>query len=56
MKNYCINKNEGVCCDVEDCVHNVDGCNCEMNTIKVTKGDMKNAHFCRTYEKEKNGN
>ena len=42
--------NEGVCCDVEDCVHNVDGCNCEMNSIKVTKAGIENAHFCRTHE------
>lgn len=55
MKESCFNKNEGVCCDVDECVHNVDGCNCEMNTIKITKGDTKTAHFCRTYQ-QKNGN
>ena len=42
--------NQGVCCDVEDCIHNVEGCNCEMNTIKVTTGKTENAHFCKTYE------
>ena len=50
VKENCIKKNEGVCCDATDCVHNVDGCNCEMNTIKVSKGDAQHAHFCRTYE------
>lgn len=42
--------NQGVCCDVEECVHNVDGCNCEMNTIKVTSCKNNDAHFCKTYE------
>lgn len=44
------NNNQGVCCDVRDCTHNIDGCNCEMETIKVTKGKTDDAHFCRTYE------
>ena len=42
--------NEGVLCDVTDCKHNIDGCNCEMNSIKVSKAGIENAHFCRTYE------
>lgn len=41
--------NKGVCCDVCECVHNIDGCNCEMKTIKVTKGKTEGAHFCRTF-------
>ena len=47
MEKQC---NQGVCCDVEECIHNVDGCNCEMSSIKVTKAGTQNAHFCRTYE------
>ena len=41
--------NSGVCCDVCECVHNLDGCNCEMDTIKVTKGKEDKAHFCKTF-------
>lgn len=50
MKEECKNANIGVCCDVTDCVHNVDGCNCEMDTIKVTGGKLNSSHFCKTYE------
>ena len=41
--------NSGVCCDVCECVHNLDGCNCEMDSIKVTKGKENKAHFCKTF-------
>ena len=41
--------NSGVCCDVCECVHNLDGCNCEMDTIKVTIGKENKAHFCKTF-------
>lgn len=44
--------NSSICCDVCECVHNVDGCNCDMDTIKVTKGQTDHAHFCKTYECE----
>ncbi|MGN0748670.1 MAG: DUF1540 domain-containing protein [Christensenellales bacterium] len=49
MKKDTLKTNKGVCCDVCDCVHNLDGCNCEMDTIKVTKGKTDEAHFCKTY-------
>jgi hypothetical protein len=42
--------NRGVCCDVADCIHNLDGCDCEVDKIKVTnKGPVGKNHFCRTY-------
>ena len=31
-----MNKNFGVCCDVKQCRHNMDGCNCSLDKIKVT--------------------
>lgn len=42
--------NEGVCCDVEVCQHNVDGCKCELQQISVTKGCGVGAHFCGSYK------
>ncbi len=46
--------NNGVYCDVCDCVYNLKGCNCNAKTIKVTKGNTESSHFCRTYScKEK---
>ena len=48
------NNNEGVCCDVCECIHNIDGCNCEMKTIKVTKGNSNSSHFCKTFSKKEN--
>lgn len=47
MEKY--NSNNSICCDVCDCVHNLDGCNCCAKTIKVTTGKTENAHFCKTY-------
>lgn len=41
--------NSGVCCDVCDCTHNLDGCNCEMETIKVTGNNNGDSHFCKSY-------
>lgn len=41
--------NCGVCCDVGDCTHNLDGCNCDMTTIKVSKGHNDKHHFCKSY-------
>ena len=45
--------NSGVCCDVSECVHNMNGCDCNAKKIKVTKGQTTDAHFCRTYKCEK---
>ena len=42
-----------VCCDVDSCVHNLDGFACKKNGIKITK-DIENetAHYCESYEKK----
>ena len=40
-----------VCCDVCDCVHNIEGCLCDKDAIKITKQGTKEAHFCKSYEK-----
>lgn len=54
MKENINNTNDGICCDVCECVHNINGCNCNAKTIKVTKGETNSAHFCKTYaNKEK---
>ena len=31
-----MSKNFGVCCDVKKCKHNQDGCNCNLDKIRVT--------------------
>lgn len=41
--------NSGVCCDVADCVHNVNGCDCNKNKIEVSKGASAKHHFCKSY-------
>lgn len=43
------NCNSGVCCNVCVCKHNVDGCKCSLNQIKVTKGDGTSKHYCGSY-------
>ena len=40
-----------VCCDVCNCVHNIDGCLCKKSLIKITKeADNEQAHFCKSFE------
>lgn len=51
MKNK--DSKNGVLCDVDDCVHNIDGCNCNATKIKVTKGNTIDAHFCKTFTDKK---
>ncbi len=46
MKDKC---NNGVCCNVCVCKHNIDGCKCGLNQIKVTKGDRTSLHYCESY-------
>ena len=44
-------KNKGVCCDVCDCEHNRRGCDCSLQEIKVSKGEVENGHhFCQSYK------
>ena len=44
-----------VCCDVCACVHNVEGCLCSKEAIKITKEkNDKTAHFCKSFECKKN--
>ena len=40
-----------VCCDVSCCVHNIEGCLCDKDAIKITKDvDNTKAHFCKSFE------
>ncbi len=45
--------NKGVFCDVDKCVHNIDGCNCDMKTIKISKGNLDNSHHCKSFASKK---
>ncbi len=51
--------NQGVNCDVCDCIHHNGGNNCNLPTIEVTnQGGMSatngvgNPHFCKNYQKK----
>lgn len=41
--------NKGVCCNVCDCVHNENGCDCNLNKITVSKGTENGHHYCKSY-------
>lgn len=49
--------NEGVRCNVCDCVYNEKGCNCNKKTIEVSRGQdlpkdekpLECPHFCKSY-------
>ncbi|MBO5068475.1 MAG: DUF1540 domain-containing protein [Clostridia bacterium] len=46
-------KNSCIKCDVKKCKHNADGCNCELESIKVTCGCGEQCTCCGDYsEKE----
>ncbi|MBQ3494252.1 MAG: hypothetical protein IJA69_02430 [Clostridia bacterium] len=45
MKNNC---NKGVCCNVCDCKHNKNGCDCDLEHIEVSMLDG-NHHICKSY-------
>lgn len=47
MKNYCIK------CDVQKCRHN-DGCNCQLDSIKVTCGCGEQCTCCDSYDEKQN--
>ena len=42
--------NNGICCDVNVCKHNVNGSQCKLCKIKVTKGDTAKMHYCQSFE------
>ena len=48
MQKY---NNKGVCCNVCDCTHNANGCNCSLEKIEVTKQNGEH-HFCKSYCKK----
>ena len=44
-------ENVKLCCEVCACRHNLDGCKCEKEGIKITTGSESNsAHYCADYE------
>lgn len=50
-------KNSGVKCDVSECMHNENSCDCRLHTIEVTKQStgvnaVDTPHFCRSYTKK----
>lgn len=49
--------NAGVKCDVNECVHNVESCKCNLPTIEVTHmktgaNAIDTPHFCKSYSKK----
>ena len=52
--------NKGVKCDVVDCVHNIQNCECAKETIEVSRGQdlpknqkpLESPHFCKSFIKK----
>lgn len=42
-------KNNSIKCDVSKCKHNSEGCNCCLNSIKVTCGCGDNLTCCQDF-------
>lgn len=47
-----MNKNHSIKCDVKSCAHNAEGCNCCLESIKVTCGCGDNETCCGDYTEE----
>ncbi|MBQ9514056.1 MAG: DUF1540 domain-containing protein [Clostridia bacterium] len=45
-------KNSSVKCDVKKCCHNLQGCDCELKTIKVSCGKGTSCTCCEDYEEK----
>lgn len=45
-------KNNSIKCDVTKCKHNSDGCNCRLESIKVTCGCGENCTCCGDYDEK----
>lgn len=48
-------ENKGVKCDVAECTHNLNCCNCDLTMIEVTcktstSTSVTEPHFCKSYE------
>ena len=41
-----MNRNYSIKCDVTKCMHNADGCNCQLECIKVTCGNGDSKTCC----------
>lgn len=52
-ENQNMNSNNSIKCDVTKCRHNLKGCNCQLDTIKVTCGCADNQTCCDSFS-EKN--
>lgn len=48
-----MNKNYSIKCDVTKCKHNAEGCNCQLDTIKVTCG-CDNCTCCGSFSEKEN--
>ena len=44
--------NDSIKCDVKNCKHNVKGCNCCLESVKITCGCGKNRTCCGDYSEE----
>lgn len=44
-----MDKNYAIRCDVRKCVHNAEGCNCELESIKVTCPDGEGYTRCNSF-------
>ena len=45
-----MHKNYSIKCDVTNCRHNAEGCNCALDSIKVTCGCGEQCTCCGDYE------
>lgn len=46
MKKH--NINEGISCNVRNCVYNERGCDCNLERVSISRGNGGN-HYCKSY-------
>lgn len=52
-KNINNDINNGIVCNVKDCVFNEKGCNCNLEKVTISQGDIGH-HYCKSFISQTN--
>ena len=42
------NINQGISCNVKECIYNEKGCNCNLDKVSISKG-IGDEHYCKSF-------
>ncbi len=53
IKEKIMNRNYSIKCDVKECAHNAEGCNCSLDCVKITCGCDEHCTCCDSFNSKK---